>query len=84
MTRGRKRKVSDDRLLLELLLHDDPAFASDIEPAVDLGQQQARDRLNKLADGEYVTKREASGRNLYQLTRAGTGYIASTLRDLVD
>lgn len=80
MGRGRKRKVSDDRLLLELLLHDGPAFASDIEPHVDLGQQQIRDRLNELADGELIGKREAAGRNLYELTVAGWDEISSRLR----
>jgi len=68
---------------LELHLLVTPAFASDVADNVDLGTQQVRDRLNDLASGPNVAKRESSGRNLYDITDDGEAYLAKRLRDLI-
>lgn len=83
---GPKPKVSDDRLLLELLLINEPKImAGQVEPRIDLDIQQTRDRLNKLSDEtEYVEKRRMSGRNMYDLTDAGRLKMMEILRDCVD
>lgn len=83
---GPKPKVSDDALLLELMICDDNSvFASEIEPDVDLGLQQLRDRLNQLVENtQYVEKKEASGRNLYSLTDAGHSHLLKQMRNHFD
>lgn len=84
---GPERKVSDDRLLLELFLADsDSVFAKEIQDNVPLETiQGVRDRLNMLVDeSEYVTVRKVSGRNLYTLTDEGREYVLSEVRGSVD
>jgi len=81
--RGPKPKVSDERLLLELLARDsDATLAREIEPAIDLGLQQTRDRLNDLAsETEYVSFRKVSNRNLYRLTEPGRDHLIDIMRE---
>lgn len=83
MDRGRPSKVSEDRLLVELHLVTTPAFASDVAENIQIGTQQTRDKLNKMSEADYVSKREASGRNLYDLTDAGENHVAKLIRDAV-
>jgi predicted transcriptional regulator len=84
---GPKPKVSDDRLLLELLVSENRAvFAGQVQENVNLDTiQGVRDRLNDLCnDTPYVVKKEVSGRNLYSLTDEGRDHIVKQLRSLVD
>lgn len=83
---GPKPKVSDLRLLLELLAQNsDAILAREIEPFVDVGLQQTRDRLNDLVEStDYVEVREVSNRNLYKLTETGRDYLIGELRGDLD
>lgn len=84
---GPKPKVSDDRLLLELLVSENRAvFAGQVQEHVDMDTiQGVRDRLNELCEETpYVVKKEVSGRNLYSLTEEGRDHITTQLRSLVD
>jgi predicted transcriptional regulator len=83
---GPKRQVSNERLLLELLVSgENSVFASEIEPQVNIELQQVRDRLNELVDETpYVSRKKASGRNLYSLTDEGREHILTELRKYVD
>lgn len=80
--RGPKRKVSDLRLLMEIYVAREAAFASEIEPNVQLKTTQGvRDRLNELADEtEYVEKKVVGKQNLYRLTKAGETHLLAELR----
>ena len=80
--RGPKRKVSDSRLLFEVLVGDQGAvFAAQIAEQVDLKTTQGvRDRLNELADGPYLDLEKVADRNLYRLTDAGRSEVLSEVR----
>jgi hypothetical protein len=85
--RGRKRKVSDERLLFEVLVAEgDAVFATEVQGHVALESVQGvRDRLNELVDGsEHLGRRKVSGRNLYSLTAAGRDHVLGVIRDGLD
>lgn len=85
--RGRKRKVSDERLLFEVLVADgDAVFASEVQEHVDLESVQGvRDRLNELVtDSEHLSRRKVSGRNLYSLPDAGRDHVLGVIRGNLD
>ena len=88
MTRpGPKRKVSDSRLLFEILVSGEGSvFASEIEPNVSLKTTQGvRDRLNNIVDDtEYLSMRKVSGRNLYSLTDEGREMVLEKVRSQID
>jgi len=82
MTRGRPSKVSDERLLIELLVHPDRAvFTSQISDELPVSSQTVRDRMNSLANESLVEIEELDGGNLYRLTDQGLCHIATLLRD---
>jgi Mn-dependent DtxR family transcriptional regulator len=81
MARGRPKSVSDDRLLVELLLHPDRAvFTSEIADAVEVSNQTVRERMNSLADDGYVEISDVSGGKLYRLSETGMTYLRELLR----
>jgi predicted ArsR family transcriptional regulator len=85
MARGRNKKVSDERLLLELLLHEDrAAYSAELSQNVELGKQSIRDRMNALAAGGKVDKTELEGLNVYRLSETGKAELQQSLRELVD
>jgi len=83
---GPKRKVSDLRLLFEVMVADRGAvFAAEITDQVDLKTTQGvRDRLNDLADGPYLDLETVANRNLYRLTDQGQKYLNEEIRSSLD
>jgi len=82
MGRGRPSKVSDERLLIELLLHPDRAvFTSQISDKLPVSSQTVRDRMDTLAEQSWVEIEELDGGNLYRLTDDGLCHVATLLRD---
>lgn len=83
---GPSKKVSDDRLLMEVFVSDqDVVFADQIKDEVDMETTQGvRDRLNTLCeDTEYLTKETVSGRNLYSLTDEGREHMKEQIRSAI-
>jgi len=84
---GPKRKVSDTRLLFELLASKDRSvLAAEVQSNVELSTvQSVRDRLNSLAEStDYVAVKSISNRNMYQLTDAGREKVTTEIRKQLD
>jgi len=85
MGRGRKSTVSEDRVLLEILLNRDRAvFASEIADNLPVGKERVRQILSTAVTENRVQKESVSGRNLYRLTDEGFTRLAATLRSEFD
>lgn len=70
--RGPDKTVSDERILIEMLVAEGPAvFTSEIENEVSITRQRLNDRLSELEESGYVTSKHASGRRLWWLTSEG-------------
>ena len=81
MTRGRPESVSDDRLLLELLIYPDRAvFTSELSDELDVTNQTVRERMEELHDEGKVSIDSVGNGNLYRLTDEGKQYIRGLLR----
>lgn len=81
MARGRTPSVSDERLLIEILIHQDRmVMAGEIAEAVDVTNQTIRERMVDLEDQDRVEREQVSNRNLYRLTEDGQDYLTSILR----
>jgi len=81
MTRGRNRSVSDHRLLLEIYIADDGAFAKEIAEGLPVGVTRTRQMLAELADKGDVRIRSVSDINIYALTDSGHERLVSRLRE---
>ena len=82
MGRGRTPAVSDERLLIEILLHQDQmVMAGEIAEAVDVTNQTIRERMVDLEGQDRVEPEQVSNRNLYRLTEDGQDYLTSILRE---
>lgn len=80
--RGPERTVSDDRILLEILLARGPAaFSSEITDEVPLTRQQVSTRLENLEEEGFVASKLASGRRLWWLTDKGEERVQGVARD---
>jgi predicted transcriptional regulator len=85
MGRGRPRAVSDDRVLIELLLyHDRAVFTSEVADVCNVTPQTIRERMSDLADDGYVDITELDSGNLYRLTENGYDYLRELLREDYD
>ena len=85
MGRGRKSSVSEDRVLLEILLNRDRAvFASEIADELPVGKERVRQILSTAVAEDRVQKESVSGRNLYRLTEEGFNQLSATLRSEFD
>jgi len=81
MGKRRTPMVSDERLLIELLFHQDrKVMAGEIAEAVDVTNQTIRERMVDLEDQDRVEREQVSNRNLYRLTEDGQDYLTSILR----
>ena len=83
---GPKRKVSDLRLLFEVMVVDDGAvFAAQLDETVPLDSTQGiRDRLNELAaDTDMLELQKVGQRNLYRLTDSGRERVLEKVRSLL-
>jgi len=80
--RGRPTKASDNRLLLELLLHeDDIVTTKDIQQHIDLTPQQIRNRMKELDAAGLITLKSGGSQNFYLLTEFGKSELAEELRE---
>jgi predicted ArsR family transcriptional regulator len=85
MGRGRKSSVSENRVLLEILLNRDRAvFASEIAEELPVGKERVRQILKTAAAEDRVQKESVSGRNLYRLSDDGFDHLAAALRAQFD
>jgi predicted ArsR family transcriptional regulator len=85
MGRGRKSSVSENRVLLEILLNRDRAvFASEIAEEVPVGKERVRQILKTAVAEDRVEKESVSGRNLYRLSDDGFETLATALRSQFD
>jgi predicted ArsR family transcriptional regulator len=85
MGRGRKSSVSENRVLLEILLNRDRAvFASEIAEELPVGKERVRQILKTAAAEDRVQKESVSGRNLYRLSDNGFDHLAAALRSKFD
>lgn len=82
MARGWTPTVSNDRLLVELLLHQDRrVMAGELAEQVGVTGQTIRTRMEDLEDDGLVTRERISNRNLYRLTDDGRTSLKTLLRD---
>ena len=85
MGRGRKSSVSENRVLLEILLNRDRAvFASEIAEELPVGKERVRQILKTAVAEDRVQKESVSGRNLYRLSDNGFDDLAAALRSQFD
>lgn len=81
MGRGRPSEVSDERLLIELLLYPDRAIlTSQLKENLPVTAQTVRQRMRELERSGYVEIEEMDGGNLYRITMEGLVYISKRLR----
>jgi len=82
MGRGRPEIVSDERLLIELLIYPDRGvFTSELADQLNVSNQTIRDRMRDLKDQGYVEISELDAGNLYRLNADGMAYVRKLLRD---
>lgn len=82
MGRGRPSKITDTRLLIELLLYPDRGvFTSEIAKSVDVSPQTVRERMRSLEDDGLVDIQDLDAGSLYRLTDDGVEHISTVLRD---
>ncbi len=81
-SRGPEPNISDERLLIEVLLTPGPAaFASEIEEQVPLSRQRISKRLGDLEDGGFLVSKKASGRRLWWVTESGKSEATGKIRE---
>lgn len=83
MARGRKRIVTDRRLLLEVFLIKQPVFVGDVSENVQIGREAVRQRLEKLEEEGMVSIERANDVSIYRLTEAGGSELRAELREAV-
>jgi len=77
-----RRKVTDERVMLEFLLTSDPAmFTSEIAERLPVTRQRVGQMLDTLESEGFVTSKHAAGRRLWWLTEKGEEYITSVARE---
>jgi len=82
MGRGRPQAVSDERLLIELLIYPDRGvFTSELADHLDVSNQTIRDRMRELEDRGHVEISELDAGNLYRLNSDGMAYVRQLLRE---
>jgi len=85
MGRGDSKKVSDDRILLEMLINPDPGvYASEIAEQIELTRVGVDTRLKELEDENFVHRKEASNRNLWWLTPEGGERVKDAAREAIE
>lgn len=82
MGRGRPQSVSDERLLIELLIYPDRGvFTSELADQLDVSNQTIRDRMRDLEAQGYVEISELDAGYLYKLSGDGMAYLRDVLRE---
>jgi DNA-binding IscR family transcriptional regulator len=81
MSRGQPPKVTENRILLEILLQPDRAvFSGEIADNVDVSRERVRQLLRGLSDNGLVEITDAGNQNVYRLTDDGYAQLADVLR----
>jgi predicted ArsR family transcriptional regulator len=87
VTRGRKKKLSPERTLLEMLLNSDDSRGGsttrEIADATDVSKQTVRNRMAELRESGFVVSDDIGSQQLHRMTPDGRDHIANRLRDLV-
>jgi Mn-dependent DtxR family transcriptional regulator len=82
MGRGRPPTITDDRLLVEILLHSDRrVFSSELAGELPVSNQTVRDRMAELETEGYVNIERLDGGNLYLLSDDGVERLTTLLRE---
>jgi len=82
--RGRNSSVSDERVLLEILLSERRLVKlSDIDPHIPLSKERIRQILEDMEQEGYVEV-EREGMNFYRLTDDGHEHLKTELRDRIN
>lgn len=82
---GPERQVTDERLMLEIVINPDPAvFASEIEENVPISRQRVTGRLDDLEEKQFVYSKRASGRRLWWLTQKGRERVEERAREAIE
>jgi len=70
---GRQKRVNDDEILRQMVLHPDPVITSkELSKRIDYSQDGARRRLHDLRDDGYVKSRTVgSNAVVWWVTEAG-------------
>jgi predicted ArsR family transcriptional regulator len=85
MGRGRPPTISDDRLLIELLLHSDRrVFSGELAAEVPVSNQTVRDRMAELETEGYINIDRLDGGNLYSLSDDGIERLRDLLREEIN
>ena len=80
--RGPEPDISDERLLLEMMLARGPAvFASEIEEEIPLSRQRISNRLGNLEEVGLVVSKKAAGRRLWWVTDSGKQKASTYMRE---
>lgn len=71
-----------DEKLLRLVNSEEGSFATapEIEPFVDVGPKQTRNRLDSLCEDGYLNQRKVGKTNVYWLSDAGEKKLATAER----
>ena len=82
---GPDRTVTDDRILIEFIIRQDPAFfPREFQDQFDLTTQQLRNRLKMLEAEGLVESKKVSNRLLYWITDEGYKQAATAVRENFD
>ena len=85
MGRGESTEVSNDRILLEILINPGPGlYASEVAERIDITRVAVDARLKELEDEGLVNRKEASNRNLWWLTPRGGEQVWDAAHEAVE
>ena len=85
MRRGESTKVSNDRILLEILINPGPGmYASEVAERIDITRVAVDARLKELEDEGLVNRKRASNRNLWWLTPRGGEQVWDAAHEAVE
>lgn len=82
---GRQYDVSDEQILIEFLLSDDPALvAKELAGPLGMSRQGIHNRLDKLQDREMLHSKKPGRDRIYWLTTDGRQFATEALRNQED
>jgi predicted transcriptional regulator len=78
----RSRETSDEDILVEFYLHDDPVLvAKEAADALDMSRQGIHERLKELEARGHLHSKKPGRDRIYWLTDDGRAFARRTLRD---
>jgi len=79
---GRKREVTNEQILVEFYLHDDPALvAKEIGAVLGMSRQGVHERLEELEDMALIHSKKPGRDRIYWITDDGEAMAKEQLRD---